>query len=105
MTLIQIGDTIVASRPGTVVFVNEQYSDSDWVNGHENNVFIQHSDGTRMRYTHLKQFGVIVEAGKIVQAGQPLALSGSSEIQAVIRIFIYRHSGTVPVITVLILYL
>ena len=68
----------MASRSGTVVFVNEQYSDSDWVNGHENNVFIQHNDGTQIRYTHLKQFGVIVEAGNFVQAGQPLALSGSS---------------------------
>lgn len=74
----QLGDTITACRSGLVVFVNEQYSDSDWVNGHENNVFIQHNDGTRMRYTHLKQFGVFVTAGQVVTAGQPLALSGSS---------------------------
>lgn len=74
----QTGDTIVACRAGQVIWVNEQYADNDWTNGHENNVFIRHNDGTVIRYTHLKQNGVFVNANLLVTQGQPLGLSGSS---------------------------
>jgi len=75
---MQLGDTVVASRAGVVVFVNDQYADSDWTSGHENNVFVQHSDGTRVRYTHLKQNSVLVYIGQNIVQGQVLGLSGSS---------------------------
>lgn len=74
----QTGDTIVACRTGFVIWVNEQYADNDWANGHENNVFIRHNDGTVIRYTHLKQNGVFVSANMPVAQGQLLGLSGSS---------------------------
>ena len=73
-----MGDTIVASRPGVVTFVNDQYADTDWVSGHENNVFVGHSDGSRIRYTHLMQGGVLVGVGQNVVQGQPIGLSGNS---------------------------
>jgi len=74
----QLGDIIVASRAGLVVFVNDQYADTDWTSGHENNVFIEHSDGTRIRYTHLKQNSVLVNIGQSVEQGQAIGLSGNS---------------------------
>ena len=66
----QIGDTIIASRGGLVFFVNEQYEDGDIVSGHENNVFIEHDDGTAARYTHLAKDGALVSAGNACSAGR-----------------------------------
>ncbi|MEE8148827.1 MAG: M23 family metallopeptidase, partial [candidate division Zixibacteria bacterium] len=74
----QMGDTIIASRAGTVIVSNDQYPDDDFTCGHENNVFILHSDGTVIRYTHLLNSGNLVEAGETVVQGQPLGLSGRS---------------------------
>ncbi len=73
-----MGDTIVACRSGIVVFANDQYADTDWTSGHENNVFIEHPDGTRIRYTHLMQGGVLVSQNQMVEQGQPIGLSGNS---------------------------
>ncbi len=73
-----IGDTIIASREGIVLFTNAQYQDGDITSGHENNVFIRHDDGTAVRYTHLKHDGVLVNAGERVIQGQPIGLSGNT---------------------------
>lgn len=73
-----IGDTIIACRAGVVTFANDQYLDTDWTSGHENNVFVKHSDGTRIRYTHLKQGGALVVANQQVEQGQAIGISGSS---------------------------
>jgi len=74
----QMGDTIIASRAGTVIVSNDQYSDDDFTCGHENNVFILHSDGTVIRYTHLLSGGNLVTVGQVVTQGQSLGLSGRS---------------------------
>ena len=74
----EIGDTIIACRSGVVTFTNDQYSDTDWTSGHENNVFIKHADETRIRYTHLKQGGALVSANNTVEQGQPIGISGNS---------------------------
>ena len=74
----QLGDPIIASRAGVVVFANDQYADTDWTSGHENNVFIEHADGTRIRYTHLMQNSVLVSIGQNIIQGQTLGLSGNS---------------------------
>ena len=73
-----IGDTIVASRAGIVTFTNDQFADGDIMPGNENNVFIGHDDGTRVRYTHLMQNSVLVNVGEQVIQGQPIALSGNT---------------------------
>ncbi len=73
-----LGDTIIASRAGVVTFVNDQYADTDWTSGHENNVFIRHSDGTRIRYTHLMQHGAFVNPNDQIVQGQVLGVAGSS---------------------------
>jgi murein DD-endopeptidase MepM/ murein hydrolase activator NlpD len=75
---LAIGDTIVASRAGTVSFVEQRWPDSDRVCGHENSVYVKHADGSVMAYLHLRQDGALVRIGDEVEAGRPIGLSGDS---------------------------
>lgn len=74
----QIGDTLIASRSGVVIFLQESFVDNTQVNGEQNFVFIEHVDGTVMWYVHLTNNGVLVEVGDSVVQGQPIAISGNS---------------------------
>jgi murein DD-endopeptidase MepM/ murein hydrolase activator NlpD len=73
-------DTVVASRAGTVLAVQSHNPDGTRECGmnKENFVFVQHGDGTVMRYIHLTQNGVLVQEGQQLAQGQPLGLSGDS---------------------------
>ncbi len=73
-----MGDPIYASRPGTAIIVNDQYSDDDHIEGHENNVFVEHDDLTVVRYTHLMEGGAMVTQGQQVLQGELLGLAGNS---------------------------
>ncbi len=75
---LAIGDRIVASREGTVTFVEQRWPDSDRVCGHENSVYILHDDGTVFSYIHLTPNGALVRVGDRVRAGQPIGISGDS---------------------------
>lgn len=79
-----IGDTIVASREGTVLFTREHNADGTRICGQqmENFVFIQHADGTVMQYVHLTTNGALVDVGDVVEQGQPIGLSGDSGCSA-----------------------
>ena len=73
-----MGDPIFASRAGRVILVNDQYSDDDHIEGHENNVFVEHTDNTVVRYTHLMQGSAVVDVGQQVVQGDLLGLAGNS---------------------------
>jgi murein DD-endopeptidase MepM/ murein hydrolase activator NlpD len=73
-----MGDPIFASRAGRVILVNDQYSDDDHIEGHENNVFVEHADNTVVRYTHLMQGSAEVDVGQQVVQGDLLGLAGNS---------------------------
>jgi hypothetical protein len=45
-------------------------------NGRDNQVLVQHADGTWAVYTHLMKDGALVQKGQQVEAGEPLGLSG-----------------------------
>lgn len=75
---MQIGDTILAARSGTVRFERDGFADGTRVCGEENIVFVEHVDGTVMQYVHLTRGGSLVEAGEAVVQGQPIGLSGDS---------------------------
>ncbi len=75
------GTTICAARAGVVVDLKE----SSHVGGREkkyakesNYVSIAHADGTIGEYHHLQSDGVLVEVGRRVAAGQPIARSGNT---------------------------
>ncbi len=75
---LAIGDAILASRDGTVSFVEQRWPDSDRICGHENSVYVVHDDGTVFSYIHLTPNGALVRVGDRVRAGQPIGLSGDS---------------------------
>lgn len=67
-----------AVRSGTVVAVEQRYSDDDRTELHENWVMVRHEDGTVARYIHLTTGGALVQVGDAVRQGQVVGLSGSS---------------------------
>ncbi len=75
---LAMGDPVLASRVGEVIFVNDEFSDDDHIEGHENNVFIEHDDDTVIRYTHLMQGSAAVVVGQNVIQGSFLGLAGNS---------------------------
>jgi len=75
---LNMGDPIYASRAGIVIVSNDEFSDDDHVEGHENNVFVEHDDNTVIRYTHLMEGGAAVFVGQQVLIGDLLGFAGNS---------------------------
>lgn len=73
-----IGTVVTAVRGGRVVYIIQNYSDTDRTKGHENVVIIMHDDSTYARYVHLTFTGALVKMDQIVKPGDPVGLSGSS---------------------------
>lgn len=76
--LMPIGTTLVASRSGVVIAVEQSYRDDTGIPGEENFVVVMHDDGTGARYIHVTTQGALVEVNDVVTRGDPLALSGNS---------------------------
>ncbi|MFC1536072.1 M23 family metallopeptidase [Candidatus Neomarinimicrobiota bacterium] len=75
--LIPIGETIIASRGGTVRQIKESSPDNGQGSDH-NHIMIEHQDGTVGFYAHLKNNGVLVNVGDTVETGDIIALAGHS---------------------------
>lgn len=73
-----VGSPVHAIRSGTVVAVEERFSDDDHAVYHENWVMIRHTDNTVGRYIHITTNGALVEVGDVVIQGQLVARSGNS---------------------------
>ncbi len=73
-----MGEAITASRTGIVRSVQNNFPDSGNVSGQENTVWVTHSDGTIVRYTHLMQGTARVAVGDSVFPGDTVGLSGNS---------------------------
>lgn len=73
-----IGTVVHAMRAGTVVAVEEAFSNDDHATYHENWVMIRHADNTVARYIHLTTGGAFVEVGQAVTQGQVIGASGNS---------------------------
>jgi murein DD-endopeptidase MepM/ murein hydrolase activator NlpD len=73
-----MGSSVHAMRAGTVVAVEERFSDSDHAVFHENWVMIRHADNTVARYIHIGENGALVDVGEIVVQGRLIARSGNS---------------------------
>ena len=72
---MDIGTPILASRAGTVLFVEESGVDFQ----HPNNlVIIDHGDNTFAEYMHLTKNGAVVERGDEVKQGDLLGYSGAT---------------------------
>lgn len=75
---MDIGSPVHAMRSGTVVAVEERFSDNDHAVYHENWVMIRHADNTIARYIHISENGALVDVGDAVLQGQLVARSGNS---------------------------
>lgn len=73
--LMPVGSEVVAARAGTVRDVVDDNRDFGRA---FNYIYIEHEDHTAAFYGHLAQHGVRVRVGEKVEAGQVIALSGSS---------------------------
>lgn len=73
-----IGTIVTVARDGQVVYVVENYTDTDHAIGHENVVIVKHDDATYSRYVHLTQNGALVSENQVLMAGDTVALSGNS---------------------------
>lgn len=72
-----VGADVVAVRAGTVVMVWEDTPDEpDEIR--PNGLFIEHEDGTVGSYAHITYRGVLVDEGEEVEAGQVIAIGGTS---------------------------
>ena len=75
------GTKITAAREGVVVRVKEDGRKGGFnkkFRSEGNNIVIQHADGTRAGYWHLKHDGAQVNVGDSVKQGQVIALSGKT---------------------------
>lgn len=70
-----IGERIIASRAGTVVFVEESGFDGGFPN---NLVVLRHQDGTHAMYMHLTNGGAAVSVGSRVPRGGLIGYSGNT---------------------------
>jgi len=73
-----IGSPVTAGRAGTVVAIEEGFSDDDHADYHENWVMVKHADGSVARYIHLTMNGADVAVGTVVAQGEVLGRSGNS---------------------------
>lgn len=75
------GTKILAARGGVVTRVKEDGNKGGWnkiYRPYGNNIVIQHEDGSRSGYWHLKHNGALVNVGDTVKQGQLIAMSGNT---------------------------
>lgn len=76
--LMPIDTSLLATRGGIAIYVEESFPDATGIPGEENTVLIQHEDGTLSNYGHLTTMGAWVEEGDRVARGDLIGLSGHS---------------------------
>lgn len=73
--VMDIGTLVVASRKGTIMYVEESANDFEPV---DNVVVLRDEDGRFLHYRHLTNNGSLVEVGQFVERGDPIGYSGAS---------------------------
>lgn len=79
------GTEVTAARNGIVIRLKEDGDRGGLkpeYRQYGNYVVIEHNDGTRAGYWHLKKNGVLVNLGDTVHQGQPIGLSGKTGYSA-----------------------
>ena len=71
-----VGSEIQAAREGVVTRVVQEY-DGNGVNWPNNVAVVEHADGTRAIYAHIRKGGALVVEGQAVAQGEGIALSGN----------------------------
>jgi len=87
------GTEILAARAGRVAKIEEDY---EGIGLNSNLIEIEHEDGQRSGYAHIKTKGTLVKLGDEVKQGQPIALSGmvGQTIFPHVHFFVLNKEGT-----------
>jgi murein DD-endopeptidase MepM/ murein hydrolase activator NlpD len=97
----QVGDTITAARPGTVVFVKQdskEHCRTSKCADKGNKIIILHDDGSLAHYVHLDFEGSLVEVGDLVNDSQPIAISGMTGFTTTPHLhFVLFKAGSVSI--------
>jgi murein DD-endopeptidase MepM/ murein hydrolase activator NlpD len=75
------GTKVCAAREGIVIRVKQDSDKGGWNKKYRpygNNIVIQHADGSRAGYWHLRQNGALVNVGDTVKKSQEIGLSGKT---------------------------
>jgi hypothetical protein len=79
------GDTIYASRRGTIIEVEDNKALASETNisfsRNKNTVSIQHKDGTTAYYKNFKNGGIFTQIGEVVNAGDPIGIIGGENYE------------------------
>lgn len=75
--IMNISDSIVAARAGTVIDVEESFEDGNGCPD-DNHVYVEHSDGSIAFYVHLTNNGSLVNVGDSVTQGMAIGLAGNT---------------------------
>lgn len=67
------GTEILATRDGIVIEVEDHF---DGIGLNSNYLIIEHEDGERSAYAHIRLASALVKVGDHVKQGQPIAFSG-----------------------------
>lgn len=70
---MDIGTEILSARAGTVIKIEQSFAG---IGLNSNYIMIEHEDGSRAMYAHIKKNGSLVKAGDSVEQGQVIAYSG-----------------------------
>ena len=87
------GTEILAARDGRVREVEDSF---DGIGLKSNFLIIEHEDGERSAYAHIRQSGALVKVGDQVKQGQPVALSGmvGQTIFPHVHFYVINKEGT-----------
>ncbi|MFC0605340.1 M23 family metallopeptidase [Winogradskyella pulchriflava] len=95
---LKVGDTITAVRSGKVFFVKEdskEHCKTKKCINNANKIYILHDDGSMAHYVHLDFEGALVDIGDMVEAGQPIAISGMTGFTTIphLHLVLYKYGG------------
>lgn len=87
------GTEILAARSGRVLKIDDGF---DGIGLNSNLIEIEHEDGQRSGYAHIRHRGALVKVGDLVQQGQPIALSGmvGQTIFPHVHFYVLNKEGT-----------
>ncbi len=80
------GTAIHAARPGKIVSVEKSYNKNkvhESFKNYGNHITIEHKDSSYRDYYHLKNNGVVVSVGQLVETGQLIGYSGNTGYSSV----------------------
>lgn len=100
------GDTVYASRKGSVVRVIDKHDPLEGVGEvsltENNEVYVQHADGTIARYGVLEKGSITVKPGDTVFPGTPIGLAGTLDGEIYqLRFYVYYQTDNLDSINAL----